>query len=61
MHLSSFARPAMSKTVSFFSMCHLTYAEIKNQTIRHSLSKSTSKVAHFLTTIFGSIYHDRKQ
>jgi hypothetical protein len=26
-----------------------------------SPSNSTSKVAQFLTTIFGSIYHDRKQ
>jgi hypothetical protein len=25
-----------------------------------SLSNSTPKVAQFLTTIFGSIYHDRK-
>jgi len=25
----------------------------------YSLSNSTPKVAHFQTTIFGSIYHDR--
>ena len=42
-------------------MRHLAYAEIKKRTIPFSLSNSTSKVAHFLTTIFGSIYHDRKQ
>ena len=41
-------------------MRHLAYAEIKNHTIPFSLSNSTSKVAHFLTTIFGSIYHDRE-
>jgi hypothetical protein len=49
----------ISKTVSFFSMRHLAYAEINNHTIPFYLSNSTSKVAHFQTTIFGSIYHDR--
>jgi putative PIN family toxin of toxin-antitoxin system len=42
-------------------MRHLAYTEINNHTIPFSLSNSTSKVAHFLTTIFGSIYHDREE
>jgi len=42
-------------------MRHLAYADIKKHTIPFSLSNSTAKVAHFLTTIFGSIYHDRRQ
>ena len=42
-------------------MRHLAYNEIKNHTLSFSLSNSTPKVAHFLTTIFGSIYHDREQ
>lgn len=50
-----------SKTVSFFSMGLPAYTEIKSPLIPFSLSNSTSKVAHFLTTIFGSIYHDREQ
>jgi len=38
----------------------LAYTEIKNPLIPFPLSNFTSKVAHFLTTIFGSIYHDRE-
>ena len=40
-------------------MRHLASTEIKNHTLLFFLSNSTHKVAHFLTTIFGSVYHDR--
>jgi hypothetical protein len=41
-------------------MRHLAYTEIKDHTILSSLSNAIPKVVYFLTTIFGSIYHDRK-
>jgi hypothetical protein len=44
--------------VSFFSNEHLSYTGIKNRIINLSPSIFMHKVAQFLTTIFGSIYHD---
>ena len=41
-------------------MRHLAHAEIKAHTILSFLSNAIPKVVYFLTTIFGSIYHDRK-
>ncbi len=52
----------MSKTVSFFSNAPpRLHTEIKDHSIPFSLSNFTSEVAHFLTTLFGSTYHDREE